>query len=170
MTRKSIISLGRNSAAIICWSYPILQTFILDIDHVLRSNLGQVGSLVIGNKWLITLLLITISLHLIKYSRFRQFLLFVWFYPIVLLFYILPKNAYFNSGLALFIAPAIYEFLASLKTNLLNLCFVGGAAVAISVSSNKTVITTAIVVLFFAMTTHLIRKITQVHSTIPHAA
>lgn len=106
-------------AALVVWSYAIIKLFVYDVDNFIVTNYAPDFSWVIEFKFVIIIACISISLILFKKQRTLNFLLFLLFYPILIVFWHLPRYIWKSNNwmFIIVVMNTVFSFFSSFRTN-----------------------------------------------------
>lgn len=141
------------------WVFSLIKIFIYDFDIYLLKHFAPDWEWVLPYKFLILLLIISLAWLLSRQRPFLSFMAYVAFYPLIIIFWRLPKLIIRNWSLTLVFSPIIYN---SFKGFRITFAFYTLALISIAVlcfsNSTQYFLPSVIFVLFFLLV-YLIRKI-----------
>jgi hypothetical protein len=114
---------------------------------------------VLNYKFFGLLLLISVVLLVIRKKQARQFLIYVLAYPLIILFWKIPKLCIRNWALLIAFAPAIHEIFISFRFTFIITTIAALSALLIILTSNKYFIIPAMAILGFYLAVKLYRSL-----------
>jgi hypothetical protein len=152
-------SWAREATAALVWGFSLIKIFIYDFDTYLLKHFAPEWEWILPFKFLILLLIISLAWLLSRQRLFLSFMAYVAFYPLIIIFWRLPKLILKNWSLVLVFSPIIYN---SFKGFQLTFTFYTLALVAVATLcfSNETqYLIPSVAFLLLFLLVHLIRKI-----------
>jgi hypothetical protein len=149
----------RELVAISVWLFAFIKLFIVDIDVILVDHFIPQFRRLLPYRFFVLTSLIAISWLVLGNRRFRIFGAYILLYPLVLIFWRLPKLFVKNWATILVFAPAIQSTIWTFKWR-----FVAGsltmlAGLGILLSSNRYVVTISMVILFAYLLFHYVCRL-----------
>lgn len=148
--KRRILVLIRELLSIFIWVYVIIKLFIFDIDIFLVGNLSPNYVWLINYKFFILIGILAIIMLVTKNKHILSWSLFVFFYPVILLFWRIPvflfKKKSWNLVFALI--DSIISFFRSFKQTFILTAFFLISAVVILVATNDVLLWISLIVLF----------------------
>lgn len=152
-------SWAREATAALIWGFSLIKIFIYDFDIYLFKHFAPDWEWILHFKLLILLLIISLAWLLSRQRPFLSFMAYVVFYPLIIIFWRLPKLIFRNWSLVLVFSPIIYN---SFKGFRLTFAFYTLALVSIAILcfSNETqYLQPSVAFLLLFLFVQLIRKI-----------
>ncbi len=153
----------REVFAIILWTFIVVKIIVFDVDvYVFEKYLPSL-------RWLLNYrffgLLVVIAVVLIGISKkpFRRFFVFIISYPLVLLFWRVPKIFFSNWALTIAFAPAIYDSLRFFRFRFVIVTVAALSAMCIALSSNSYFLLPSMVALWVYLIIHLYRNLRKAY-------
>ena len=148
--KSRLLPFVRETLAILFWLYIITKSFIFDFDIFLIEKLSPNYIWLINYKFFILICVLAIIFLFSKNKHILVWSLFVFFYPIILLFWKIPfflfKKKSWNLVFA--IIDLIISFFKSFKTTFITIAFFLVSIAIIFGSSNKILLWISLIVLF----------------------
>ena len=149
----------REGAAALIWGFVVIKLFVYDIDlYLIEHYAPRLRPLVTFRFF--TILGTIAALWLTLGGRhFRAFVAYVLFYPLVVLFWKLPKLVIGNWAVAIAFFPALHSAIATFKASFIWTTLALLAALAMSISTSKALVITAMTTIALYLARHYVARI-----------
>lgn len=152
-----VIRVLNEFVALVIWGAIFLQVFVVNIDQLIAKRLDWLGPL-LPYRFLIMLGFICCLLYLGANRKLRGFVLYFVFYPLIVMFWKLPRLLWRNWPLLVAFFPAFYAVASSFKERLLLLVVVLVAGAVILGSQNAIGIWLSVFALIGYLSLHFVRR------------
>lgn len=148
----------------LAWSYVLLKIAVFDVDSaVLRAIAPGLGWL-LAYKFFVLLAAAVVLLLLLGSTEFLIFVAFVLSYPLIVVFWKLPKRLYPQWPVIVVFLPAVGAAAARLWSTFLLYSLAAFAALFILASNNRLLIIVSVVCLGPLLTVHLFRSVRKAYA------
>lgn len=139
----------RETLAIFIWLYAILKVFVFDIDNYLVNRFFPNYAWIVYYKFLVFLFIAAVFWLITKNSKIIVLVLFILFYPVILIFWKIPVFLLKTKSAVLTFAliDSVISFFKSLKFSFVTTSFYLVATAIVLNSDNKYVLSVSILVL-----------------------
>jgi hypothetical protein len=105
----------REICAVLLWLYIICKIFIFDIDNYIIATYFPTVAYILYYKLAIFAALISVFWLIVGKKRFPLFFMYVSAYPLIIIFWKIPKYVYNKWEILIVFAPAIYELVTKFR-------------------------------------------------------
>lgn len=162
MLNKNIIIPGKiiDIISFIIWFYIILNFFIIDLEIIIINYLVEDVSFFFYFRIIFTLLFLIFLFTILNKKSAISFLLYTIFFPIIILFWRLPKYIYLNEkwNLIFILFSFIFQLFSSFRLKLFLLFFFIISVLTIVFSDNHYLLSLSIILLILLVLIIYIRK------------
>src|SRR6266571_6071792 len=145
----------REAFAILLWLFILAKLLVFDIDVFLIERFSPSFRFILNFKLFLIAAILATMLLLFRGPNFRNSVIYIILYPIIVIFWKLPKLLLRNWPLAITFAPAVYEVLRSFRFTFAIYSFAALSALFVFISNNSYVLIPSMAFLFFFLGTHL---------------
>lgn len=153
----------REICSLVLWLFFFIKVVVFDIDVYLAEKYASSFRWILDYRFFGLLILISIALLLSVKKRSRKFLVYVIAYPLIILFWKLPKLIFRNWALAIAFAPAVYELIRSFRFTFILMTVASVSALSIVFSSNPFIIVPSMVFLGLYLIMDLYRNLRRAY-------
>ena len=159
VVKHRLVKTLREISAMILWSFIVVKVIVFDIDvYVFEKYLPSLRW-TLNYRFFVLLVLISIVLIGIGKKPFRWFFFYVISYPLILLFWRIPKLFFRNWALMIAFAPALYDLLRSFRSRFALMTGAALSAICIALSSSFYLLIPSMVLLGVYLIMHLYRSL-----------
>jgi hypothetical protein len=159
----SFVRVFREVLAIFLWIFIVIKVIIFDIDVYIFEKYLPSLRWTLNYRFFVLLVIISIVLIGSSKKKLRRFFLYVISYPLILLFWRIPKLFFHNWALMVMFAPAIYDLLRSFRSRFIIMTLASVSIVSIVLSSNIYILLPSMVLLSVYLITHLYRNLRKAY-------
>lgn len=159
----SFVRYLREIFAVFLWTFIVVKVIVFDVDVYVFENYLPSLRWLLNYRFFGLLVAIAVALIGIRKKPFRRFLVYIIGYPLVLLFWRMPKLFFRNWELTIAFAPAIYDLLRSFRSKFAIVTAAALAAICISLSSSSYLLLPSMVLLGAYLIVHLYRSLRKAY-------
>ena len=163
--RKRLGRVLRETLGPLVWIYVILVVFVFNLDVKMLAMVSPGLSWLVGYKFFAILAITVLLLLLLGPKQFLILASFVAFYPIVVIFWKVPKHSYRQWPVILIFMPVIGAAVQRLRSTFLLYSLATFAMLFILTSTNQYVIIVAMLCLGPFLAVHLFRSVRKAYSS-----
>jgi len=145
------------------WAFIVVKVIVFDIDVYLFEKYLPSLRWTLNYRFFALLVLISVVLIGIRKKPFRQFLVYVISYPLILLCWRIPKLFFRNWALTIAFAPALYDLLSSFRSRFAVMTGAALSAICIVLSSTFYILIPSMVFLGVYLIMHLYRSLRKAY-------
>lgn len=163
VVKHSLMKAVREVTAMILWASIVMKVIVFDIDvYVFEKYLPSLR-LALNYRFFALLVLISVVLIGIRKKTFRSFFAYIISYPLILLFWRIPKLFFRNWALTIAFAPALYDLLRSFRSRFILMTAAALSALCIVLSSTSQLLIPSMVLLGVYLVMHLYRSLRKAY-------
>src|SRR6266516_778027 len=154
---KSLSRLGRLARELVAatvWLLAFIKLFVFDIDIILVDHFAPQLHRFLQYRLFIIISGVALSWIILGNRRFRIFVAYVLFYPLILVLWRLPKLAFKNWATAVVFAPALESLITTFKWRFIASSLTMLAALTIVISSQPYILIAAMIILLAYLVAH----------------
>jgi hypothetical protein len=155
----------REIVSILFWAFALIKLFVLDIDVLLITKVSPSYSWLLDYKFFIFFGTIAVVWLVVGNRTFRNSIVYVLFYPIVILFYHLPKLIFRNWTLAFIFLPSLVATVKSFKLRFISTIFAVISCLLIILQIDVFITVASMLVLFGYLAIHYAQQFRTAFST-----
>jgi len=148
----------REITALLLWSIGIVKLFIFDIDIWIAELFASGASVYLFYRFFVIIGIIAILWLILGNKRFIYLVVYLLFYPIVVLFYYFPRIIFRHWVIFIAFSPAIKSFVITLKWNFVFTTLTIFAALSILLTKSPPILYAAMTVLAFYLCYHFVKR------------
>ncbi len=152
------VKVTRELVAAGLWSYIVVKLFIYDVDRLLIASIAPSLDFVLRYRFFLIVGTVALLWLILGTRRFRSFILYILFYPLIVLLWKIPALVFKNWATLLVFAPAIHTVLTTFRARFITLGFGVLGALAILASQNKPLLVSAMAILMMVLVSHYLRR------------
>lgn len=153
----------RETIAIIIWTFIAIKVIVFDIDVYIFEKYLPSLRWTLNYRFFALLALMMVALIGIGNKSFRRFLGYVIGYPLIFLFWRIPKLLFRNWALMIAFAPALYDLLRSFRLRFAVMALAVLSALCIILSSSSYLLVVSMVLLGAYLAMHLYRSLRRAY-------
>lgn len=158
-----LVKVLREIIAVILWTFIVVKVIVFDIDVYVFEKYFPSLRWTLSYRFFALLVLISVVLMGIGKKRFRRFFVYVIGYPLILLFWRIPKLFFRNWALTIAFAPALYDLLRSFRSRFAVITAAALSAICILLSSSFYFLIPSMVFLGVYLIMHLYRSLRKAY-------
>lgn len=162
---KIISTFLRETLAIILWLLIFVKIFVIDIDILFLEKFAPSYRWILHYRFFGLLAIVSLVFIVLGIKGSRNFLGYIAAYPLVVLFYKIPKLIFRNWALTIAFIPAIYELLRSFRFTFILITLASISCVTIALSFNPTFLIIAMGLLGLFLIVHLYKSLRRAYRT-----
>ncbi|MFI4919729.1 MAG: hypothetical protein ACHP65_09260 [Legionellales bacterium] len=157
--------LFREATAIVFWVYLVIKVAVFDIDVYI------VGIYIPSFRWLLDLKLfilmaaLSILWLILGNKKFSLYILFVIGYPLIMMFWKIPKLIFRNWSYTIVFTPAVYDIVTSLRAYFISYVLAMLAVVCILTSKSKVTLILSMVILLSLLAMQLLLSVKKAYKS-----
>lgn len=148
----------REGLAALLWTFLFVKLFAYDIDVFLLERFAPNLRPLLAFKFFAIIASVAFLWLVLGNQRFRSFVAYVLFYPLVILLWKIPKSLFRNWAVTIAFSPALYSLITTFRSRFIIGTFAILSALAITVSQNAALLITAMVVLGIYLCAHYAQR------------
>lgn len=157
------IKVVREFCAITLWLFIFVKLLLFDIDIYLANKYVPSFRWVLNYKFFSVLILISAILLIIGKKPFRKFLIYIIGYPLIILFWQIPKLLFRNWALTIAFSPAIYEIIISFRSRFVLITIVSLSALCVVLTNSPYLLIPSMVFLGTYLIVYLHRNLRRAY-------
>lgn len=148
----------REITAIILWSIGILKLFIFDIDIWIAEQVASGASGYLYYRFFVILGIIATLWLILGNQRFIRIVVYILFYPFVVICYHLPRIIFSHWAMFIAFSPAIHSVVIMFKWNFVFTTLAIFAALSIQLTKTPPILYAAMTLLAFYLCYHFVKR------------
>src|SRR3989441_1941001 len=148
----------REIVALTVWIFVFVKLFVYDVDLFLIDRYAPQFHEILEYRFFLIIGFLAVSWLILGNCRFRTFVAYVLFYPLIVLLWRIPKLTVKNWATAIVFAPAIESLLVTFKWRFIAGSFTMLAALGIVISFQPVILVAGMAILFFYLAAHYVLR------------